>query len=105
MQTCKTCKKNFEIRPEDFVFYEQIKVPPPGHCPDCRTQRRISFRNERTLYKRQCNLCKKTVFLYIRAAPLSLFIATSVGGTTAGTRPSMEWILINPNLSWNNMPN
>lgn len=62
---CKTCKKDFEIRREDLVFYEQIKVPPPNHCPDCRTERRLAFRNERTLYKRICDLCKKDgVFLY-----------------------------------------
>jgi len=58
---CKTCKKEFEIRPEDLTFYEQIKVPPPNYCPDCRVQRRICFRNEKTLYKRPCDLCKKDV--------------------------------------------
>lgn len=29
------------------------------YCPDCRMQRRIAFRNERTLYRRACDLCKK----------------------------------------------
>ena len=58
-KVCKNCKNNFEIRKEDLTFYDQIKVPPPLCCPDCRAQRRISFRNERTLYKRACDLCKK----------------------------------------------
>lgn len=58
-KNCKTCKKDFEIRDEDLVFYEQIKVSLPNHCPDCRTIRRLAFRNERTLYKRPCDLCKK----------------------------------------------
>jgi hypothetical protein len=57
--TCKTCRKDFEIRKEDLIFYEQLKVPAPSQCPDCRVQRRIAFRNERTLYKRVCDLCKK----------------------------------------------
>jgi len=59
MQTnnCKTCNKNFEIRAEDLVFYEQMKSPEPDHCPDCRMMRRLAFRNERTLYKRPCDLC------------------------------------------------
>jgi hypothetical protein len=62
---CKTCEKEFKIRKEDLIFYEQIKVPPPNDCPDCRTQRRICFRNERTLYKRICDLCKKdTISIY-----------------------------------------
>jgi hypothetical protein len=42
-----------------------MKVPAPTFCPDCRFQRRLMFRNERHLYKRECALCKKpmlTVF-------------------------------------------
>lgn len=58
-KNCKICEKEFEIRSEDLVFYEQIKVPPPNYCPECRAQRRICFRNEKTLYKRKCDLCKK----------------------------------------------
>jgi len=37
------------------LFYEKMKVPPPTWCPECRRQRRASWRNERTLYKRKCN--------------------------------------------------
>ena len=58
-KVCKTCKKDFEIRKKDLIFYDQIKVPSPNHCPDCRMQRRLAFRNERTLYHRTCDLCKK----------------------------------------------
>ena len=58
-KNCKNCKKDFEIRKEDLIFYEQVKVPPPNYCPSCRGQRRLAFRNERTLYKRLCDLCKK----------------------------------------------
>lgn len=57
-KNCKTCKKEFEIRKEDSIFYEQMKVPVSLYCPDCRMQRRLAFRNERTLYKRSCDLCK-----------------------------------------------
>ena len=58
-KVCKTCKKDFEIRKEDLIFYEQVKTVPPLHCPDCRAMRRLAFRNERTFYKRPCDLCKK----------------------------------------------
>ncbi|MDP1760014.1 MAG: hypothetical protein Q8L01_00910, partial [Candidatus Woesebacteria bacterium] len=58
---CQNCKKDFVIEPDDFAFYEKIKVPPPTFCPDCRLQRRLSFRNERALYKRPCDLCGKEV--------------------------------------------
>jgi hypothetical protein len=54
---CKTCNKGFEVRDEDLVFYEQVKSPEPDYCPDCRMMRRLAFRNERTLYKRDCDLC------------------------------------------------
>src|SRR3989344_4901544 len=57
---CQNCKKDFIIELDDFGFYEKIKVPPPTFCPECRFQRRLMFRNEYHLYKRKCELCKKT---------------------------------------------
>jgi len=57
VKNCKTCGKDFEVRLEDQIFYDQIGVPAPGYCPDCRMQRRLAYRNERTLYKRACDLC------------------------------------------------
>jgi len=53
-RNCQNCKKDFTIEPEDFNFYEKIKVPPPTWCSECRLMRRMSYRNERTLYKRKC---------------------------------------------------
>ena len=58
---CQNCKKEFEIASEDQRFYDKIKVPAPTFCPDCRLQRRLAFRNERILYKRDCDLCKKSI--------------------------------------------
>lgn len=58
---CQNCKAEFIIEPEDFNFYEKIKVPPPTFCPKCRFIRRLCWRNERSLYKRNCNLCKKNI--------------------------------------------
>ena len=52
---CQNCKKDFTIEPEDFNFYEKIKVPPPTFCPQCRTVRRLCWRNEMSLYKRKCD--------------------------------------------------
>ncbi len=50
-KNCQNCKQNFVIEPEDFVFYEKFKVPPPTWCQECRIQRRILFRNERKLFR------------------------------------------------------
>ena len=58
---CQNCKKDFIIEIEDFKFYEKIKVPPPTFCVECRQQRRLCFRNERMFYKRNCDLCGKSV--------------------------------------------
>jgi len=51
---CQNCKLDFTIEPEDFNFYEKIKVPPPTFCPECRLIRRMTWRNERSLFKRPC---------------------------------------------------
>ena len=60
-RACQNCKSEFWIESEDFKFYEKIKVPPPTWCPECRMVRRMIFRNERILYKRKCDLCKKEI--------------------------------------------
>ncbi|HCY17933.1 MAG: hypothetical protein UR62_C0022G0005 [Candidatus Nomurabacteria bacterium GW2011_GWF2_35_12] len=50
-KNCQNCKKDFTIEPEDFKFYEKMKVSPPTFCPFCRMQRRFIHRNERKLFK------------------------------------------------------
>lgn len=73
-KNCKTCGEKFNIRKEDLIFYDQVKVPPPGYCPDCRMQRRLAFRNERTLYKRVCDLCHKdTISIYPAKTPFPVY--------------------------------
>jgi len=47
------------IEAEDFKFYEKIKVPPPTFCPECRLVRRMAWRNERNLYKKENSASEK----------------------------------------------
>jgi len=61
IKTCQNCKQEFRIEPEDFEFYKKIDVPEPTFCPECREQRRLASRNERNLYRRKCDLCKKEI--------------------------------------------
>lgn len=62
---CQNCKQDFTIEPDDFGFYEKIKVPPPSWCPECRLIRRWSFINTWNVYWRNCNKCdKKTLSIY-----------------------------------------
>lgn len=60
-QSCQNCNNDFLIRPEDMLFYEKIKVPPPTFCPECRMKRRLMWRNNRSLYSRTCGLCSKNL--------------------------------------------
>lgn len=61
-KNCQNCKNDFIIEPDDFLFYEKMKVPPPTFCPECRMLRRLLVRNERVLYRANCYLCKKLIF-------------------------------------------
>jgi len=49
------------IEPEDFLFYEKIKVPAPTFCPECRMIRRMTWRNERSLFKRTCDFTGESI--------------------------------------------
>ena len=60
-KNCQNCRNDFVIEPDDFLFYEKIKVPPPTFCPHCRFVRRMIWRNERSLYKRKCDMCDKSI--------------------------------------------
>jgi hypothetical protein len=73
-KTCKTCAKEFEVRKEDLAFYEQMKVPVPGFCPDCRLLQRLVWRNEKTLYRRECDMCKKAMIsIYAPDSPYTIY--------------------------------
>ncbi len=62
VKTCQNCKQEFLIEPDDFSFYEKIKVPPPTWCPECRMIRRFAHRNERNLFRATDVLTGKEIF-------------------------------------------
>ncbi|HEV7424000.1 MAG TPA: hypothetical protein VGO21_02300 [Candidatus Paceibacterota bacterium] len=71
---CKNCKKDFIIEPNDFGFYEKIKVPPPTFCPECRRQRRWAWKNNMSLYSRKCDLCEKSIIsIYSPDSPIKVY--------------------------------
>jgi len=72
---CKSCSQQFTIRPEDRAFYKKIalnfptqtiEVPSPTHCPRCRERRRLAYRNERILYRRQSTLSNQEIISIFR---------------------------------------
>ncbi len=71
---CQNCKKDFIIEPDDFAFYEKMKVPAPKWCPECRLVKRLAWRGERSLFKRKCNLCgKDKILLYSPDSPYTVY--------------------------------
>jgi len=71
---CQNCKKDFTIEPEDFRFYEKIKVPPPTWCPECRMVRRLACVNSWSLFWRNCDQCKKrTLSVYPPSQKIIVF--------------------------------
>ncbi len=73
-KNCQNCKKDFIVEPDDFSFYEKIKVPPPTFCPECRFQRRLAFRNNRVFYRQKCALCGESLLsLYNEDSPFTVY--------------------------------
>lgn len=80
---CRNCQSGFEISDQDLKFYEKISsvingqkflIPPPTFCPDCRQQRRLSWRNERKLYHGKCDLCgKEMISIYSSDKPFKVY--------------------------------
>ena len=71
---CQNCQKEFTVEPEDFEFYEKIKVPTPTFCPECRMIRRMCFRNEHFLYKRKDSLTGEIIFsTFSELSPIKVY--------------------------------
>ena len=71
---CQQCKSSFTITSEDRQLLGMLAVPEPTFCPRCRSIRRAVFRNERSLYKRACDLCKKeSIMMYPTKTPFPVY--------------------------------
>jgi hypothetical protein len=73
-KNCQNCKNDFNIEPDDFSFYEKMKVPAPTFCPPCRKQRRLMSRNEFSFYTRTCDFCKRQIISqYSPETPVTIY--------------------------------
>lgn len=73
-RNCQNCKIDFTIHSDDFSFYEKIKVPAPTWCAQCRQQRRLAWRNEKTLYRRPCDATGKSIVsIYSPDSPYKVY--------------------------------
>ncbi len=68
--TCAFCRQAFATTEDDLKIYTKASpvirektytIPPPTLCPDCRVQRRMAWRNDRTFYHRKCDLSGKQI--------------------------------------------
>ncbi len=72
VKNCQNCKQNFVIEPEDFDFYEKMKVPAPTFCPECRLQRRFSWRNEWKMFRKKDIHGKEIFSMYHEDSPVKI---------------------------------
>lgn len=70
IKQCKSCNIKYNITNKDLKFYDKVNpvfdgkkfnIPTPTLCSTCRQQRRLSFRNERNLYKSKCDATWKNI--------------------------------------------
>jgi hypothetical protein len=82
-QNCKTCGTVFEISDIEKDFFQRIspkfgekvvEMPLPTICPDCRSQRRMMFRNDRVFYNRKCDASGQSfIALYPEDTPYKIY--------------------------------
>lgn len=71
---CSKCRSRFTIQPEDREFYASLGLTEPTHCPDCRVQRRMIWRNDRSFYIRKSDLSgKQIVSIYPPNTPFPVY--------------------------------
>ena len=63
-KNCRISGKEFFVTDKDINFYEKISpiiggkkinIPLPSLCPEERSMRRLSRRNEKSFYQRKCD--------------------------------------------------
>ena len=70
---CQNCKNKFVIEPDDFSFYEKMKVPSPTFCPDCRMMRRFVWASNRILYRQKFDSGEEGITFYPPGNPYKIY--------------------------------
>ena len=74
IKNCQNCKNDFTIESEDFNFYEKVKVPPPTLCPQCRFQRRMTWRNDWHLFRKKDARTGEEIFSFLpEESPVKIY--------------------------------
>ena len=82
-RSCNECGASFQMSTSELQFLSQcsprigereLPIPPPTLCPPCRRQRRLAWRNERSLFRRSCDKCDQNVIsMYPPEAPYRVY--------------------------------
>ena len=80
---CTQCSATFDVTKDDLAFYEKVSpefggkkelIPPPTFCSECRVQRRMAWRNDRTFYHRKSDLTGKPIIsIYPSKTPFPVY--------------------------------
>jgi hypothetical protein len=57
---CQGCKRNYKLIKQELAFYKKFGYAIPRQCPSCRHRARLSKRNPRELWQRQCDCALDT---------------------------------------------
>lgn len=88
---CQNCKKSFTIEPEDFDFYEKIKVPVPKYCVYCRLQKQLAFWPYGKFHKRKSDLSGESIISIFPPKAKFPVYKTTEWNSDAWQAPSMEY--------------
>lgn len=87
---CKNeeCGKKFRVIAQEQEFYTRKNLPLPAQCPSCRHRERMALRTERSLHRRDCGKCKRSMLsVYPSSAPYIIYCQecfwNEIGGPTA----------------------
>ena len=70
----KETAANILIDKQDLDFYKRLGVPPPKLSPQQRRMRRLSFRNESSIYRRRCSATgKQIISMYSEDKPFIVY--------------------------------
>ena len=82
-KNCQKLQKDSIIEPDDFGFYEKMKVPPPTWCRNADSEGLYGATNEVCIIG-NASFAERKLFPCILQILLSLCIAMNAGGAMAG---------------------
>ncbi|MFH0820456.1 MAG: hypothetical protein V1908_01650 [Candidatus Peregrinibacteria bacterium] len=75
MKNCAQCHSSFEVTKWDHHILDPLNIPEPTLCPQCRSIRRMTYRNDRTFYHAKSALSgKQMISMYPPGTPYKIYL-------------------------------